>query len=240
MDRAQYGCKARHGARRTFDHFVFASRKQVWVAWRHRQPAHSRNVASQRQLQRAGRKVPDLLGGGGHALNTESHTTLRSARHGTPHPQACGATSQGWRTLMVRSPAPVANHWFPGSTVMDRGQPTWPLITRINFHGACQVGLGTLLARRRVRAWLCLATQAHSKEAQKGGGGLSRDTTWKRAKPNTHNSWAHQYGNANVREDKEGTPALNAGNHVHACVHVPAPLWILGQLSKRQCMQPSW
>lgn len=60
------------------------------------------------------------------------------------------------RTLIVRSPAPVANHWFPGSTVTDRGQPTWPLITRMSFHGACHLGFGTFMGLRRAtmaRLW---------------------------------------------------------------------------------------
>jgi len=43
--------------------------------------------------------------------------------------------------LMVRSPAPVANHWFPGSMVIALTQPRCPEMTRISFHGACQTGL---------------------------------------------------------------------------------------------------
>lgn len=37
--------------------------------------------------------------------------------------------------LMTRSPAPVANHVFPGSTATLRTQPKWPEMTRTSFHG---------------------------------------------------------------------------------------------------------
>ena len=41
----------------------------------------------------------------------------------------------------VRSPAPVQNHWFPGSTASARTQPRCPEITRMSFQGGCQIGL---------------------------------------------------------------------------------------------------
>lgn len=42
--------------------------------------------------------------------------------------------------LIVRSPAPDANHWFPGSMASARTQPRWPDITRMSFHGGCHSG----------------------------------------------------------------------------------------------------
>ncbi len=44
--------------------------------------------------------------------------------------------------LIVRSPAPLANHSFPGSTARALTQPRWPDITRMSFQGACHSGLG--------------------------------------------------------------------------------------------------
>lgn len=43
--------------------------------------------------------------------------------------------------LIVRSPAPDANHLLPGSTARARTQPRWPEMTLINFHGGCHSGL---------------------------------------------------------------------------------------------------
>lgn len=44
--------------------------------------------------------------------------------------------------LMVLSPAPLANHLFPGSTAKLRTQPRCPEMTLISFHGGCHSGLG--------------------------------------------------------------------------------------------------
>lgn len=54
--------------------------------------------------------------------------------------------------LMTRSPAPVANHWLPGSTATLLTQPKCPEITRISFHGGWYVGLTV-----RVVLWSCKA-----------------------------------------------------------------------------------
>ena len=43
--------------------------------------------------------------------------------------------------LITRSPAPVANHLFPGSTATLRTQPRCPEMTRMSFHGGWYVGL---------------------------------------------------------------------------------------------------
>src|SRR5258708_6658295 len=42
---------------------------------------------------------------------------------------------------MTRSPAPVANHLFPGSTATLRTHPKCPEMTRTSFHGAWYSGL---------------------------------------------------------------------------------------------------
>ena len=42
--------------------------------------------------------------------------------------------------FIVRSAEPVMNHSLPGSTATERTHPKWPLMTRINFHGACHFG----------------------------------------------------------------------------------------------------
>ena len=42
--------------------------------------------------------------------------------------------------LIVRSPAPEANHSFPGSIANALTQPKWPLMTLNSFHGACHCG----------------------------------------------------------------------------------------------------
>ena len=48
------------------------------------------------------------------------------------------------RTLINRSPAPLTNQLFVGSTSSDLTHPRGPLITRMSFHGACHLGFGTL------------------------------------------------------------------------------------------------
>jgi len=53
--------------------------------------------------------------------------------------------------LIVRSPAPLANHSLPGSTARLLTQPRWPDITRINFHGACHSGFGCCTVCFRTR-----------------------------------------------------------------------------------------
>lgn len=57
--------------------------------------------------------------------------------------------------LIVRSPAPDANHLLSGSTARARTQPRWPDITRISFHGGCQSGFGCAVGRsdRRASCW---------------------------------------------------------------------------------------
>jgi hypothetical protein len=59
--------------------------------------------------------------------------------------------------LMVRSPAPEANHWLFGSTASARTQPRCPLMTRCSFHGACQSGRGcaNILSGRRLSDMFC-------------------------------------------------------------------------------------
>lgn len=58
----------------------------------------------------------------------------------------------GLLTLIVLSPEPVANHSLLGSTVTQRTQPRWPLITLINFHGACHCGF---MVVRALRCTIC-------------------------------------------------------------------------------------
>ena len=53
--------------------------------------------------------------------------------------------------LMVRSPAPLANHWFPGSTARLLTHPRCPEITRISFQGACHCGFGCCAVCLRTR-----------------------------------------------------------------------------------------
>jgi len=57
-----------------------------------------------------------------------------------------------FQILMTRSPAPVANHLFPGSTATLRTHPKWPEITRTSFHGAWYVGLTVLVVLCSVSA----------------------------------------------------------------------------------------
>lgn len=45
-----------------------------------------------------------------------------------------------FQILIVRSPAPLANHWLFGSTAKARTHPRCPEITRISFQGACHSG----------------------------------------------------------------------------------------------------
>lgn len=54
----------------------------------------------------------------------------------------------------MRSAEPVTNQSFVGSTATARTQPRWPEMTRLSFHGACHLGLGTSVARRRMSALL--------------------------------------------------------------------------------------
>lgn len=53
--------------------------------------------------------------------------------------------------LIVRSPAPLANHWFPGSTARLLTQPRCPEITRMSFQGACHSGFGCCAVCLRTR-----------------------------------------------------------------------------------------
>src|SRR5436190_21974327 len=53
--------------------------------------------------------------------------------------------------LIVLSPAPLANHSLPGSTVRALTQPRCPDITRISFHGACHSGLACCTFGLRTR-----------------------------------------------------------------------------------------
>ena len=61
--------------------------------------------------------------------------------------------------LMVRSPAPLANHWLFGSTAKARTQPRCPDITRMSSHGACHSGFGCWTFSLRTRLedgrWRC-------------------------------------------------------------------------------------
>lgn len=54
--------------------------------------------------------------------------------------------------LITRSPAPVANHVFPGSTATLRTHPKWPEMTRTSFHGGWYVGLTVRTVLWRVSA----------------------------------------------------------------------------------------
>lgn len=72
------------------------------------------------------------------------------------------SVSRSWpdarsQILMVRSPAPDANHWLFGSTANARTQPRCPLMTRCSFHGGCQSGRGCArrLSGRRLRLMFC-------------------------------------------------------------------------------------
>jgi hypothetical protein len=49
-------------------------------------------------------------------------------------------------TLIIRSPAPVANHLFPGSTVNALTQPKCPEMTRMSFHCGWYCGFSILAA----------------------------------------------------------------------------------------------
>ena len=93
-----------------------------------RQPTHGRDVAGQSQLENARRQIPYLQRA--NAFNPKSiRKTLSSPQ--SPGP-GHASTSQsphhytGTRqvlTLIVRSAEPVTNHWFVGSTAMQRTQP---------------------------------------------------------------------------------------------------------------------
>lgn len=63
--------------------------------------------------------------------------------------------------LMTRSPAPVANHWLPGSTATLRTQPRWPEMTRTSFHWGWYVGLTVRVVLWRVSASESLADVAN-------------------------------------------------------------------------------
>lgn len=56
--------------------------------------------------------------------------------------------------LITRSPAPVANHLFPGSTATLRTQPRWPDMTRASFHCGWYVGLTVRVVLCSWRAWV--------------------------------------------------------------------------------------
>ena len=69
--------------------------------------------------------------------------------------------------LIVRSPAPLANHWFPGSTARLLTQPKCPEITRMSFQGACHSGFG---------CWaVCLRTRLVEGRLRSGAGPLACD-----------------------------------------------------------------
>jgi hypothetical protein len=61
---------------------------------------------------------------------------------------------------MTRSPAPVANHWLPGSTATERTQPRWPEMTRVSFQFAWCVGCTV-----RVVLWSCSACASLADDA---------------------------------------------------------------------------
>jgi hypothetical protein len=136
------------------DLLVLASREEVRMAVGHGEGADRRNVACERELELAGREVPDLrvrkvkampetvssagLGASSRYSREklEEKFLLWLMSHAPPAtlhslPFASLVPSL---TLITRSPAPVANHWFPGSTATARTQPIWPEMTRDSFH----------------------------------------------------------------------------------------------------------
>jgi hypothetical protein len=54
--------------------------------------------------------------------------------------------------FITRSPAPVTNHLFPGSTATLRTQPKCPEMTRTNFQGGWYVGFIVRVVLCRARA----------------------------------------------------------------------------------------
>lgn len=102
------------------DHLVVADGEQVRVAVAHAQATHRVDVARQRELERAAGQVPNLrapneLGGGALCKR-------QAAKEGRAH-------TLRYRTLIILSADPVANHSLVGSTAMLRTQPKWPEMT---------------------------------------------------------------------------------------------------------------
>lgn len=104
----------------TLDHFVLATGKEVWVPRRHGQASHRRDVAGERELELARSQVPDL-----RDMIYQQPFLFRARL-----PQA----NVEDLTLIIRSPAPVANHLLPGSTATHRTHPRCPLMTLDSFH----------------------------------------------------------------------------------------------------------
>mmetsp|Transcript_30974 Transcript_30974/g.55460 ORF Transcript_30974/g.55460 Transcript_30974/m.55460 type:complete len:215 (-) Transcript_30974:51-695(-) len=49
-----------------------------------------------------------------------------------------------------------ANHSLVGSTATVLTQPSWPDMTRISFHGGCQIGFGMSGRSRSGLTWICV------------------------------------------------------------------------------------
>jgi hypothetical protein len=95
-------------------HLVFATREEIRMPWADGESTDCRDMAGERELQLSRSEIPNL-----------------PPVEISDYPMSNGP---GRRTLMTLSPAPVANHWFPGSTATLRTQPRWPEITRRSFH----------------------------------------------------------------------------------------------------------
>lgn len=98
-------------------HLVLSAREEIRMPVRHGEATNGRDVTGERELELPTCQVPDL-----HTHRTRQLAPL--SRHTTR------------RTLMTLSPAPVANHLFPGSTATALTQPRWPEMTRMRRHWA--------------------------------------------------------------------------------------------------------
>lgn len=58
-----------------------------------------------------------------------------------------------FQILMILSPAPVANHSFPGSTATARTHPRWPDRTLCSFHCGWKSGFTARASFRRISDW---------------------------------------------------------------------------------------
>lgn len=120
------GCSVRAEAahhRCQWTYLVLAAREEVGMPRRDGEAAHGRDVTRERELELARRQVPDLQ------MICQHHSVqIAGIQQEVPGGQP--------RTLITRSPAPVANHLLPGSTAAARTQPKWPEMTRTSFQGA--------------------------------------------------------------------------------------------------------
>ena len=111
-------------------YLIFSSGEQIWMSCRNRESSNGRNVSRQGELKLATCKVPYL-----QQMSTCQHSTPNNSRNALSKRKKETSMHQKKRTLITRSPAPVANHLLPGSTATLLTQPKCPEMTRTSFQG---------------------------------------------------------------------------------------------------------